>query len=81
MVAVLKTSKYDKPLLYSVTVIGSLASYAKLKKKGFRISSKAPFLLVGTTRFELATSRTPSEIHIISYRAETVHGVARIKEK
>ena len=32
-----------------------------VEKRDFRKSSKAPSLLVGTTRFELATSRTPSE--------------------
>ena len=31
------------------------------EKRGFRKSSKAPYLLVGTARFELTTSRTPSE--------------------
>jgi hypothetical protein len=30
-----------------------------IEKWGFRKFTKAPFLLVGTTRFELATSRTP----------------------
>ena len=37
------------------------------KKQGFRISSKALFLLVGTARFELTTSRTPSEPRGFSY--------------
>ena len=32
-----------------------------VKKRDFQKSLKAPFLLVGTARFELTTSRTPSE--------------------
>jgi hypothetical protein len=32
-----------------------------VKKRGFQKSLKAPYLLVGTARFELTTSRTPSE--------------------
>jgi len=67
----LKTRKHDKPLLYSVIEYSPLASWAKTKKKDVRIPSKAPFLLVGTARFELTTSRTPSDFRRFSQLIKT----------
>jgi hypothetical protein len=45
-------------------------------KKGYSLYAISPYLLVGTTRFELATSRTPSERRNRSPHITATHYVA-----
>lgn len=62
MVAVFSTVNRRKYTNLKVYEAGLSRLVRNREKWGFRNSSKAPYLLVGTTRFELATSRTPSDL-------------------
>lgn len=60
MVAVLKSPEDDKPFVFRDLESALSRARRNPKKKDFRFSSKAPFLLVGTAGFEPTASRTPS---------------------